>query len=74
MTTRKLVNLMMRSSDTNPYSGKLSKKDNILSAIQLAKLCKDFADSGQKDEAMDIESAQWIEVIGKLEVKLFNCT
>lgn len=63
----------MRSSDTNPYSGKLSKKDNVLCAIELAKLCKNFADSGQTDEAMNIESTQWIEVIGKLEGKLLNC-
>tara|TARA_R110000772_G_scaffold83493_1_gene176586 strand:- start:8977 stop:9201 length:225 start_codon:yes stop_codon:yes gene_type:complete len=73
MTTRKLVNLMMRSSDNNPYSGKLSKKDNVLAAIELAKLCKEFADTGQTDEAMDIESSQWIEVIGKLEIKSLNC-
>lgn len=72
MTTRKLVNLMMRSSDTNPYSGKLSKKDNVLAAIELAKLGKDFADTGQTDEAMDVPSSQWIEVIGKLEDKLSN--
>ena len=67
MTTRKLANLMMRSSATNPYSGKLSKKGNILAAIELAKLAKDFADKGQTDEAMDIESSQWVEVISKLE-------
>jgi hypothetical protein len=73
MTTLKLVNLMMRSSDNNPYSGKLSKKDNVLAAIELAKLCKNFADTGQTDEAMDIESSQWIEVIGKLRDKLLNC-
>jgi len=73
MTTRKLVNLMMRSSDTNPYSGKLSKKDNVLAAIELAKLAKEFADTGQMDEAMNIESSKWIEVIGKLEGKLLNC-
>jgi hypothetical protein len=70
MTTRKLVNLMMKSSDTNPYSGKLSKKDNILAAIELAKLAKDFADNGQTAEAMDIDSSQWIEVINKLELKI----
>ena len=64
---------MMRSSDTNPYSGKLSKKQNILAAIKLAKLIKDFADKGQTDEAMDIESSQWDEVIGKLKGKLPNC-
>ena len=58
---------MMSSSNTNPYSGKLTNKDNVLCAIELAKLCKEFADTGQTDEAMDIESAQWIEVISKLE-------
>ena len=63
---------MMRSSDTNPYSGKLSKKDNALAAIELAKLCKDFADKGQTDEAMDIESSQWIEVINTLDSKSLN--
>ena len=64
---------MMRSSDTNPYSGKLSKKDNVLAAIELAKLCKDFADKGQTDEAMDIKSSQWIEVISRLDSKSLNC-
>jgi hypothetical protein len=73
MTTLKLVNLMMRSSDHNPYTGKLSKKENILAAIELAKLCKNFADTGQTDEAMNIESSQWVEVIGRLEGKLLNC-
>ena len=72
MTTRKLVNLMMRSSDTNPYSGKLSKKDNVLAAIEVAKLAKDFADKEQTAEAMDVSSSQWVEVIGKLEDKLSN--
>ena len=67
MTTRKLVNLMMRSSNHNPYSGLLSKEDNILAAIELAKLFKDFADKGHSDEAMDIDSDQWSEVIDKLE-------
>lgn len=63
----------MRSSDTNPYSGKLSKKDNILAARELAKLCKDFADKGQTDEAMDIPSSQWVEVISRLDSKSLNC-
>ena len=63
---------MMRSSDTNPYSGKLSKKDNVLAAIELAKLGKEFADTGQMDEAMNIESSQWVEVISKLESKSLN--
>ena len=72
MTTRKLVNLMMRSSDYNPYSGKLTEKQNVLAAIELAKLAKDFADKGMTDEAMDVPSSQWVEVIGKLEGKLLN--
>ena len=72
MTTRKLVNLIMRSSDTNPYSGKLSKKDNVLAAIEVAKLAKDFADKEQTAEAMDVSISQWVEVIGKLEDKLSN--
>ena len=72
MTTLKLVNLIMRSSDFNPYSGKLSKKDNVLAAIELAKQCKNFADTGQTSEAMNIESSQWVEVISKLEGKLLN--
>lgn len=60
----------MRCSDYNPYTGKLSKRDNILAAIELAKLSKDFADKGYMDEAMNIGSAQWIEVIKKIENKL----
>ena len=63
----------MRSSDHNPYRGKLSKKDNILAAIELAKLCKNFTYTGQTDEAMNIESDQWVELIGRLEGKLLNC-
>lgn len=60
----------MRSSDDNPYVGKLSKRDNILAAIELAKLCKDFADKGQTDEAMNVESSQWVEVINRLQTDL----
>jgi hypothetical protein len=73
MTTRKLVNLMMRSSDNNPYSGKLTKKQNVMAAIALANLFKEFADTGQTDEAMNIESSQWVDVIDKLESKQLNC-
>ena len=69
MTTLKLVNLMMRSSDTNPYTVKLTKKDNVMAAIELANLCKEFADTRQMDEAMNIESSQWVQVISKLKSK-----
>ncbi len=56
MTTLKLVNLMMRSSDFNPYSGKLSKKDNILAAIELAKLTKDdWVDIYYQTENQDLK-------------------
>lgn len=60
---------MLKSSDNNPYSGKLSKKDNVIAAIELAKLCLDFADKGRTDEAMDIGSEQWKEVINKLKTE-----
>ena len=72
MKTEKIVDLMLKSSDHNPYSGKLSKEDNLIAAIDLAKLFKDFADKGQSDEAMDIESKQWEEVIDKLESKSWH--
>ena len=64
---------MMKSSDTNPYTGVLSKKDTLIAAIDLAKLCKDFADKGQTDEAMNIPSEQWVVVISELEGMLLNC-
>ena len=57
----------MKSSDHNPYTGKLSKKDNIIAAIDLAKLCLDFAEKGQMDEAMNCDSNHWKEVINHLE-------
>ena len=70
MEAKEIVELMLKSSDHNPYTGVLSKKDNLIAAIDLAKLCKDFADKGQMDEAMDIESEQWIKVISELETRL----
>ena len=70
MSIEEIVELMLKSSDHNPYTDMLSKKDNFIAAIELAKLCKDFADKGQMDEAMDIESEQWIKVISELETRL----
>ena len=63
MNKEEIVELMMKSTNHNPYTGMLSKKDNLTAAIDLAKLCKDFADKGQTDEAMGISSEQWEEVI-----------
>jgi hypothetical protein len=39
MTIEDTVELMIKSSDMNPYTGKLSEKDNIKASIELAKLC-----------------------------------
>ena len=64
---------MMKSSEHTRYTGKLSQRDNVLDAIELAKLDNEFADTGQMDEAMNIESSQWVEVIDKLEQKRLNC-
>jgi len=69
MTLTKTVNLMLKSSDTNPYSGKLSKEDNYISAIELAELCKEFAENGQTDEAMDLDVNHWNEVISRLKIE-----
>jgi mitochondrial fission protein ELM1 len=73
METKEIVELMLKSSDHNPYTGMLSKKDNLIAAIDLAKLCKDFADKGHMDEAMNIESQQWVVVISELEGMSLNC-
>jgi len=67
METKEIVALMLKSSDHNPYTGMLSKKDNLIAAIDLAKLCKEFADDGRTDEAMNIDSKQWVVVISELE-------
>lgn len=66
MQTEEIVALMLKSSNHNPYTGMLSKKENIIAAIDLANLCKEFADKGQMDEAMNIESKQWENVISEL--------
>lgn len=66
MNKEEIVKLMLKSSNVNPYTGLLSKKDNLTAAIDLAKLCKEFADKGQTDEALNIPSEQWEEVITEL--------
>lgn len=73
METKEIVELMLKSTDHNPYTGMLSRKDNLIASIDLAKLCKDFADNGQAvhmtghDEAMNISSEKWGLVISELE-------
>jgi mitochondrial fission protein ELM1 len=58
---------MLKSSNHNPYTGMLSKNDNVVAAIDLARLCKQFADNGQSDEAMNLDSQHWQTTIEKLE-------
>jgi len=72
MTILKTVNLMLRSSDTNPYSGKLSTNQHYIAAIELAELCLKFAEDGQTDEAMDLDVPHWNAVISKLKLKQQN--
>jgi hypothetical protein len=73
METKEIVELMIKSSDHSPYHGLLSKKANIIGAIGLAELCKNFADTGQTDEAMNIDSNQWVEVISILKTLSEDC-
>jgi hypothetical protein len=70
MTIDDAVELMIKSSDMNPYTGKLSEKDNIIASIDLAKLCLDFAKNGNTDEAMNLDVDDWKLVIKELEKKL----
>lgn len=72
MTTQEIVKLVLKSSDNNPYKGKLSKKENIEAAIALAELCKEFASTGMEAEAMDIPVEQWDNVIDTLQGYLIN--
>jgi hypothetical protein len=74
MTNRKLVNLLILSCGEDPYSGKLSKRDSILSAIEIAEIYKTLADEGLIDLALGIESKQWIDIINNLTDKLHNCS
>jgi len=67
MTLKKTVNLMLKSSNYNPYTGMLSNKNNFIAAIDLAKLCKEFANNGQSDEAMNLDSNHWQLTINELQ-------
>lgn len=60
---------MLKSSDDNPYTGKLSKEDNYSEAIFLAELCRKFAKNGETDEAMNIPVEDWDDVIKLLNQK-----
>lgn len=72
METKEIVKLILKSSNCNPYTGMLSKKDNLIAAIDLARLFKDFADKGHMDEAMNITSEEWDLVLNDLNVMKNN--
>lgn len=69
MNKEEIVGLMLKSSDDNPYTGKLSKEDNYSEAIFLAELCREFAKNGETDEAMNIPVEDWDDVIKLLNQK-----
>jgi hypothetical protein len=70
MITKELVKLVLKSSDSHPYKGKLSKKENIEAAIELCELGKKFASEGMEAEAMNVPVEQWDEAIDILKLKL----
>lgn len=65
---KKLVRLMLKSSDSHPHYGKFSKELQIHHAIELAKFVNnDFAKKGYSDEALNVSSDDWEIVISELE-------
>lgn len=67
MTLTKTVNLLLRCSDNNPYSGKLEKRHNYIAAIELGKLFRDFAERGHAEEAMHLDVSHWDRAINRLQ-------
>ena len=66
-TTDDMVQLMLKSCDHNPYKVNLTEEENIITSINLARLCLKFSEDGQLDEAMGFYPEQWKETIVKLE-------
>lgn len=67
MSIKKMIKLMLSSTNECPYRGKLEKHTNVVEAINLSELCKEFADDGYLDEAMGEPSEVWVKVINELE-------
>lgn len=61
---------MIKSSDTCPYSGMLSKRDNYIAAIELAELFHKFAISGDDESACNINVSEWKVVLSQLNLEL----
>ena len=60
----------MKSSNYNPYTGKLSLKNNLIAALDLSRLFLGFANDGKTEEAMDLDSNHWKTVIDNIEAQL----
>lgn len=69
MTLRKTLNLLLKISKTHPYLGELSKEQQYESAIAVAQLCKEFAEQGHTDEAMNLPVEHWDQAIEQLNIK-----
>jgi len=67
-----VIDLMLETTNSNPYGGPLSDEEHLANAIDLARLCLEFADNGHLEEAMNIESNTWLLVIADLENKYNN--
>jgi hypothetical protein len=69
MTLRKTLNLLLKISKTHPYLGELSKEQQYESAIAVTQLCKEFAEQGHTDEAMNLPVEHWDQAIEQLNIK-----
>lgn len=74
MTIEETVDLMMKSSDYNPYTGPLNYRENLIAAINLADLVRDFSLKGMSNEAMGLSVDHMNDVISVLQEKLKNIT
>lgn len=67
MQIKETINLVLKSSDSHPYVGKLSPEENRKAAIALSELFRDFAKDGHAEEAMNLPVEHWEEVINQLK-------
>jgi hypothetical protein len=70
METHVIIDLMLKSSDTCPYNGMLSKRGNYMAAIELAELFHKFAINGDNESACNINASEWKVVVSQLNLEL----
>lgn len=70
MSIQKTAKLVIKASENDPYYGKLNQRQNVEAAIEVGKLCLDFAERGMTDEAMNLGVEHWEGVVSYLEKKL----